>query len=153
MSRAPKVVPNMLDRAIAYVAPLRAARRLQARVAIGMLSESPTRSGNRPRRPLMGNADPATDQAWNLIDQRGDSRALVRSNGIAASAINTNVTRAVGTGLALTPQPRRDILGWSEDQAREWSMRTRAEFSLWADGPGCRAAAAASAPGRYRRHA
>jgi lambda family phage portal protein len=137
MSRAPKVVPNMLDRAIAYVAPVRAARRLQARVAIGMLSESPTRSGNRPRRPLMGGADPATDQAWNLADQRGDSRALVRSNGIAASAINTNVMRAVGTGLALTPQPRRDILGWTEEQAREWSMHTRAEFSLFADSPEC----------------
>jgi lambda family phage portal protein len=137
MSRSPKVVPNMLDRAIAYVAPERAARRLQARAVIGIISENPTRSGNRPRRPLMGNADPATDQAWNLIDQRGDSRELVRSNGIAASAINTNVTRAVGTGLALTPQPRRDILGWSEEQAREWSMLARAEFSLFADSPEC----------------
>jgi lambda family phage portal protein len=135
--RAPKVTPNLLDRAIAYVDPSRAARRLQARVAIGMLSESPTRSGNRPRRPLMGGADAATDQAWNLIDQRGDSRELVRSNGIAASAINTNVTRAVGTGLALTPQPRRDILGWSEEKTREWSMHTRAEFSLFADSPEC----------------
>lgn len=137
MSRAPKVQPNMLDRAIGYFAPARAARRLQARVAIGMLSESSTRSANRPRKPLMGGTDPASEQALTLADQRADSRELVRSNGIAASAINTNVTRAVGTGLALTPQPRRDILGWSEEQAREWSMRTRAEFSLWADSPEC----------------
>jgi len=71
------------------------------------------------------------------MSQCDDSRELVRSNGIAASAINTNVTRAVGTGLALTPQPRRDILGWSEQQAREWSMLVRAEFSLWADSPEC----------------
>ncbi|HWH75558.1 MAG TPA: phage portal protein [Methylibium sp.] len=136
MKRA-AVTPNLLDRAIGYVDPARAARRLQARVAIDMLSESPTRSGNRPRRRLLGGADAATDQAWNLIDQRFDSRELVRSNGIAASAINTNVTRAVGTGLALTPQPRRDILGWSEEQAREWAMRVRAEFSLWADSTEC----------------
>lgn len=137
MSRSPKVVPNMLDRAIGYVSPVHAARRLQARVAIGMLSESSTRSANRPRKPLLGGSDPATEQALTLLDQRGDSRELVRSNGIAASAINTNVTRAVGTGLALTPQPRRDILGWTEEQAREWSMHTRAEFSLFADSPEC----------------
>lgn len=130
------VTPNLLDRAIAYVSPERAARRLHARVAIGMLSESSTRSANRPRRRLLG-GDPASDQALTLVDQRCDSRELVRSNGIAASAINTNVTRAVGTGLALTPQPRRDILGWSEEQAREWSMLVRAEFSLFADSPEC----------------
>jgi capsid protein len=136
--RRPTVTPNLLDRAIGWVDPARGARRLQARVAIGMLSESPTRSGNRARRPQgLGGADAATDQAWNLVDQRTDSRELVRSNGIAASAINTNVTRAVGTGLALTPQPRRDILGWSEAQAREWSMLVRAEFALWADSPEC----------------
>lgn len=137
MSRAPKVVPNLLDRAIGYVAPERAARRLQARVAIGMLSEGSTRSANRARKPLFGGGDPASDQALTLLDQRSDSRELVRSNGIAASAINTNVSRAVGTGLALTPQPRRDILGWSEEQTREWSMLARAEFSLFADSPEC----------------
>jgi lambda family phage portal protein len=138
MSRSPKVTPNMLDRAIGYLSPARAARRLQARVAIGMLSdESSTRSGNRAKRRVLSGADAATEQAWNLIDQRSDSRELVRSNGIAASAINTNVTRAVGTGLALTPQPRRDILGWSKEQSLEWAMLARAEFSLFADSPEC----------------
>lgn len=67
--------------------------------------------------------------------QRGASRELARTSPIAVGAINTNVDRVVGTGLALSAQPSRIILGWSADQAAgEWKARyVQPEFSLWAD--------------------
>lgn len=84
-------------------------------------------------RPRSANADALRQ----LPDQRGQSRQLVRNNALAASAINTNVARAIGTGLAYSPQPHLATLGWSPEQAAEWAAEVAAEFSLWSDSPGC----------------
>ena len=82
------------------------------------------------------------DTLRHLPLQRGQSRELARTNPIAAGAINTNVDRIVGTGIALSANPNRFILGWSADQAAEWKQKTQAEFSLWADSTACDHAAA-----------
>lgn len=81
--------------------------------------------------------DSASDSLRGLPQQRAHSRDLARNNPLAASAINTNVVRAVGTGLAFNPQPHIATLGWSEDKAKEWRALVRAEFSLWADSTDC----------------
>lgn len=77
------------------------------------------------------------DTLRQLPDQRGQARHLVRNNGIAASAINTSVARAIGTGLALSPQPHLATLGWSPEQGAAWAAEVAAEFSLWADSTEC----------------
>lgn len=41
----------------------------------------------------------------------------------------------VGTGLALSSQPNRAILGWTVEQAIAWKKQVQSEFSLWADSP------------------
>ena len=139
--RIKPVAPTLLDRAITHVMPELGMRRLRARAQIAAFEafNGDERRGSRGRRGGrgIGGADAATDTLWDLPELRRDSRELVRSHGIAASAINTNVTRAVGTGLALSAQPQRAVLGWTEDQARDWKARVQAEFSLWADSQEC----------------
>lgn len=80
-----------------------------------------------------GVRDAAGDTLPQMRNQRGQSRDLARNNPIAASAINTNVLRAVGTGLALSAQPDRTVLGWSEEQTLAWRRKTQAEWRLFAD--------------------
>lgn len=133
---------TLLDRAIAHFDPVRAAARARARVqlhAMNALSGYTSTDGADPfmRRWSVSPRDAAADTLRQLPTQRAQSRALVRNNPLAASAVNTNVVRVVGTGLAMSAQPHRGILGWSEDQAEEWRARVHAEFSLWADSADC----------------
>ena len=128
--------PNILDRAIAAVAPAWASQRQlararmeamavldqlmpqpQASASIGGAPAAPSGSAGRWWRPMARDAKADTLRA--LTGQRGASRELVRTSPIAAGAININVDRVVGTGLALSAQPVRSVLGWSLEQALE----------------------------------
>lgn len=139
------IKPTLLDRAIASVAPVHAARRLHARASIAAFEAfsgagsdgaglSPSNSGGRwisvPR-------DANSDTLRGLPRQRAESRDLVSTNPIAAGAIKTNVDRIVGTGLVPVPEPDRHVLGWSEDQAAEWKAGWQRECSLWMDSLEC----------------
>lgn len=84
-----------------------------------------------------GRLDASGDTLRVLPTQRGQSRELARTNPIAGGAIDTNVNRVVGTGLALVAQPDRRVLGWDEDTAKEWKRTTQNEFSLYADSVEC----------------
>lgn len=68
---------------------------------------------------------------------RAEARLHARTNPIAISAIDTNVLRVVGTGLALVATPHRETLGWTVEQAAEWKRQVQAEFSLWSDSKLC----------------
>ena len=57
---------------------------------------------------------------------------LYMASPIATSAINTNRTKIVGTGLALKSTIDRDVLGLSADAAKKWQRKTEAEFIMWA---------------------
>lgn len=81
--------------------------------------------------------DARSDTLPTLGSDRGKSRDLARTSPIACGAINTNVDRVVGTGLALSTAPNRFILGWPAEQANDWKRHTQAEFSLWADSHEC----------------
>lgn len=97
---------------------------------------SPSSAGGRYWRTVP--RDARSDTLRNLHTQRAASRELSRTSPIAAGAINTNIDRVVGTGLALSAQPSLTILGWSPDRAAEWKARyVQPEFSLWADSPEC----------------
>ncbi|MBN9411348.1 MAG: phage portal protein [Burkholderiales bacterium] len=136
---------NVLDRAIAAVAPSWAADRMKARVQLSALAAlpsisavaeenspgGPTTPANRWWRPRP--RDARSDTLRQLPDQRAQSRELSRTSPIAAGAINTNIDRVVGTGLALSAQPNLKVLGWDPERALEWKAHTQNEFSLWAD--------------------
>lgn len=152
---AAQLKPNLIDRAISYVSPATGARRMHARfvmeqaqsvlgggqggTTVGAFAESYTStnstSGTRYYRPGVRSA--AADQSGVLPTLRGQSRDLARNHPLAVGAINTNVDRVVGTGLALSAQPQAAILGWSEDEAKAWKATAQAEFSLFADSREC----------------
>jgi lambda family phage portal protein len=145
---------SIIDRAIEAVSPKHAAMRALHRAQIAALdslpgahssastspsadegSSSSARGGSRWWSPRA--RDARSDTLPSITSERGKSRELSRTSPIAAGAINTNIDRVVGTGLALSAQPNRHILGWTVEQAREWKRTTQAEFSLWSDSPEC----------------
>lgn len=143
---------NILDRMLLPIDPQRVAARQRARLQVQQLQaaqsmfratadgqgigEGPGKANvKRWWRPAPGDA--VTDTLRDLPASRGQSRELIATNPIAAGAVQTNCDRVVGTGLALSAAPSRAILGWSEDQVREFRETVHAEFSLWADSPQC----------------
>ncbi|AOV01858.1 lambda family phage portal protein [Delftia tsuruhatensis] len=136
---------NLLDRAIAAVAPGWAADRALSRAKIQTLGamqamggEMPSAGSASPRRFWNPRPrDARSDTMRQLPFQRGASRELARTSPIAVGAINTNIDRVVGTGLALSAQPNLAVLGWSRDRALAWKAKVQQEFSLWADSTEC----------------
>lgn len=133
---------NLLDRAIEYVSPAAAARRLKAR---SFLALSGAYKGARRDRdatfgwnPKGGDAD--ADTLPDLPELRDRSRELIRNAPIACGAIHTKVTNVVGTGLRLQSSIDRDVLGMADEEADAWEAGTEREFRLWAESQECDAA-------------
>ena len=58
---------------------------------------------------------------------------LYMSSPLATSAVNTNRTKVIGVGLAMKSAINRDVLGVSQEAAKDWQRKADAEFRLWAD--------------------
>lgn len=134
---------TLLDRAIRYLDPLQARDRIAARLQLAVAGTahggaSRTRRSLSRWRPGGGSAD--ADLLPDLSELRERSRDLVRNAPLAAGALNTVTTNVVGTGLMPKAQPRREILGWTEDQAAEWKGAVEREFASWAENASCDAA-------------
>lgn len=139
----------LFDRVLARYWPERALERAVARAKMealgamnGALATMGGYSSTSGTDPFMArwSARPrsaAADTLRQLPSQRGQTRDLSRNNPLAASALATNVNRAIGTGLAFVPRPHLATLGWTPEQGREWAEDVAAEFSLWADTPEC----------------
>ena len=82
---------------------------------------------------LPNSNSPNEDINWNNATLRQRSRMLYMSTPVAASAIDTNRTKAIGVGLTMKPTVDRKILGISPEYAKDWQTKTEAEFKLWAD--------------------
>lgn len=139
---------NLIDRAIAVLSPAQALRRVHARAQLqtvermsGVMFDAQSAGWQGGSGRDQGSArfwhpiarDARSDTLSTLTGDRAKSRELARTSPIACGAINTNVDRVVGTGLALSAQPNRHILGWTVEQAQEWKRTVQAEFSLFAD--------------------
>ncbi len=137
---------NFVDRAIAVFSPGATVDRMRSRAQLHALDQfsaaiddgGQSERGSDSRRwgPLRSR-DARTDTMYGLTTDRAKSRNLARSSTIGAGAINTNVDRVVGTGIALSCQPNAAILKWSPEKTAAWKLKTQAEFSLWADGTMC----------------
>ena len=73
---------------------------------------------------------PNEDINWNNATLRQRGRMLYMSAPVATSAINTNRTKVVSTGLTLKSAVNREILGLSPEAAKEWQRKTEAEWKL-----------------------
>lgn len=74
---------------------------------------------------------PTEDINWNNSTLRQRGRMLYMSSPVATSAINTNRTKVVGTGLQLKSTIDRETLGLSPEAAKGWQKKAEAEFALW----------------------
>jgi lambda family phage portal protein len=134
MTELAKVKSNLVDRAIGYFDPVRAARRYQAR---NFMALTGAYTGALLGRRVLGswaNIPQDADSAIlpDLLTLRERSRDLVRNNPIASGAINTAVTNVVGTGLKLQARPDREVLNLSDEVADRWESTAEREFRMWA---------------------
>lgn len=89
------------------------------------------------KRSLKGftvsSASPAEDIDQNNHTLRQRSRILYMSDPVATSAIKTNSTNVIGTGLKLKPRVDKDLLQIDQEAADRLEAQIEREFSLWAD--------------------
>lgn len=87
------------------------------------------------RRALRGfkpnSGAPKEDIDMNNYTLRQRARMLYMASPVATSAINTNRTKVIGTGLTFKSAIDREVLGLSPDSAKEWQRKTESEFRLW----------------------
>jgi lambda family phage portal protein len=144
-ARQPLVQQNVLDKAIAWVAPKVAQRRLIARAALasvgaysgggGYLGARRDRAATATWSP--GGGSPTTDIIADLPELRNRSRDQMRNAPVAVGALNTAVGHIVGTGLSCTPAVQAERVGITEAQADAWNAAAKHAFSVWASSPDC----------------
>lgn len=97
-------------------------------------SEAGASTKKRSLKGMTGTStSPNEDINWNagLLRQRG--RLMFMSSPIARSAIETQKTKVVGTGLNLHSTIDRDLLQLTPEAAKKWQRKTEREWRVWAD--------------------
>lgn len=132
---------NMIDRFLAYYAPERALRRMQAKQAIQSLNAkyeaaTPTRTRSNPADNSSGDA--VTWRAYETL--RGQARHLDQNHDIARGVLNCLVNNVVGPkGIGVEFQPKNNTGDINKELAdalqyahKKWSKRpdTTGEYSL-----------------------
>jgi len=130
---------NMIDRAIEYIAPVHAMRRMKSRIAMayvgGYIGARKDRRATSEWSTKGYSAD--SDILPDLPVLRQRSRDLIRNAPLAGGAINTTVTSVVGTGLKLHSRIDRDVLSMTEEEADAWEAKTEREWKLFAELKDC----------------
>lgn len=89
------------------------------------------------KRSLKGfnapSSSPNEDINYNQQTLRQRGRMLYMSSPVAASAINTNRAKVIGTGLKLQSTIDYAQLGMTPEEAEKWQRVTEKEFSIWAE--------------------
>ena len=97
-------------------------------------SEGGASTKKRSLKGLTGkSSSPNEDINWNQYTLRQRGRLMFMSSPIARSAIETQKTKVVGTGLNLHSTIDRDLLKLSPEAATEWQRNTERQWRLWAD--------------------
>lgn len=134
-----EVEPNLADRVVGYLDPVRGARRLHARVRTAMV-ESYVGASRRRRSMSEWPASVGDADADTLVDidvLRARSRDLIRNQPLATGAINTKVTSIVGTGLRLNARINAQTLGIDDATAQKMEAALQAEWELFSESTEC----------------
>lgn len=134
--------PNILDRAVAAVAPVHAAKRAAARAALSVLNSGYGNYGaNQTKKNMRGwmfhGGSAKEDIEDNLDVLRQRSRDAYMGIPTAAAALKTMRTNVVASGLIPSPQVDGAYLGLTEEQTEALQEQITREFALWADTPAC----------------
>lgn len=140
MARKIRIKPNLIDRMVMAIDPVRGQRRLAARAQIDYAMAAYTgaaKDRNATKNWSVTNADADSDILPDLETLRTRSRDLARSNPLATGALNTKVTSIVGTGLRVQSQIDAEYLGLTPEQADEWQRGAEREFRFFSTSPEC----------------
>lgn len=137
---------NIFDKAVSAVNPVKAAKRMAARIALEnarkVINSGYSNGGaSEEKRWAKGyNAEsfsPQQDIDENLKTLRERSRDLEMNTPLGAATINTITTKTVGTGLYLKSCIDYEYLGLTQEEAEAWERHTEREFALWAESKEC----------------
>jgi lambda family phage portal protein len=126
---------NLLDKAIAYVAPGIAKSRLASRMQLALVGGY---TGARTDITTLARwgatpGSPDVDIIKDLPTLRARSRDQMRNSPLALGALNQTVSSVVGTGLSHSAQIDADFLGLDEQAAEDWQDNTNRRFTTWAN--------------------
>lgn len=134
--------PNILDRAIMTMAPVHAAKRAAARVALSVIKSGYGSYGANLTKKSMrgwmyhgGSAKEDIEDNIDILRQR--SRDAYMGIPTATAALKTMWTNVVAGGLMPAPQLDSDYLGLDETAVEKLQAQFVREFALWADTPVC----------------
>jgi len=142
MRKLPKISESWLDKAISYISPEKALKRLEARTRLAIVGGYT--GARRDRRQTSswdavdGSADNVTLPDLPALRQR--SRDLMRNAPLATGAISTVVTNVVGTGLKVQSHLDREILKPffnSEEKFDAFERHAERIFRNWAENQDC----------------
>ena len=133
---------NIFDRAIANLLPQTAVKRAAARRKLEILNSGYSNYGASHTKKGMigwtyGGGSAKEDIQENLSTLRQRCRDLYMGVPLATGALKTCRTNVVGSGLKLKSQVDYEVLGMTEEAARELESKIEREFALWADSPAC----------------
>lgn len=133
---------NLMDRAIAAVAPEHALRRAAARESLRFINSGYGNYGASTTKKsmrgwLFAGGSAKEDIEDNLKTLRERSRDAYMGVPIATGALKTMRTNVVASGLTPSPQIDADFLNMTPEQANDLQTQIVREFSLWADSPLC----------------
>ncbi len=133
------VKENVIDKALRYISPERAMRRMRARASMAMADA--WHGGSKSRRSVKEwsflKGDPDSVHSNELPVLRERSVDLFRNANLATGALRTNRTAVIGAGLILQSRIDRKFLGMSNEAADEWEANTEREFRLHFDSQEC----------------
>ena len=142
MRRGHMKKPNILDRAIMTMAPVHAAKRAAARVALSVIKSGYGSYGTNLTKKSMrgwmyhgGSAKEDIEDNIDILQQR--SRDAYMGIPTATAALKTMRTNVVAGGLMPAPQLDSDYLGLDETAVEKLQAQFVLEFALWADTPVC----------------
>jgi lambda family phage portal protein len=130
---------NIIDRAIKFIDPVRAQRRMAARMHLALAGgySGASRSRRSLSAWLTGTNDADSDILFDLPILRDRSRDLVRNSPLAGGSVSTVVTNVIGRGLKLQSRIDRETLRMADATASAWEAETEREWALWSESHEC----------------
>jgi len=134
---------NAIDSFYKFVNPEKALNRAVARMKYDIITNSGYDEGGASTRKnsMKGwrprSKSPQKDIDLNLNTLRERSRSLFMNAPLATSAIKTNRTNVIGSGLVLKSRLDYKVLGMKREDADELEKKIEREFALWSESKLC----------------
>jgi lambda family phage portal protein len=123
---------SRLDRLINYFSPGRGLRRQVGKKHLKLLADYRGADTSRLHNNWLWGRSTATPPSYTLEILRNRSRDLNRNDAVASGATETMAVNIVGRGLRPQSRIRAEILGISEEKARELQRQAEFIWQAWA---------------------